>query len=497
MSRLLGAAAAIAVLWWVTGCGSGATPGPGPAAAIAISPQSATVQSGQTRSFSATVTDADGRQVSAAEVTWSVEAAIGTIDRETGVFTAAEVESITLGRVTATVAGTSLSAVADVTVTATATSLGYAGSDTCLQCHADKHTPWSQSPHALMMREYEPGLPGVPDPAGGSISAAQVEFVLGGGSYRRQFLVPDTTRRELLVHPSQYNVANGTWTDVHRDDWQSRPWRVHCAGCHVTGFDEAIAAPTPFAEVGVGCEACHGPARAHATSGDPADIASLNPAEGETTLARAYDVCASCHSRGTSTSGVYRFAAGFEPGQDLDAFLQPVAEGDEEAFWPRTTGAPLVSRMNHQQAIDLTQSPGHPSCSGCHDPHGATEHPAQLLRDPATDELCTECHTGIDSATHGNHPVVEGTPTVTCVACHMPRTATSALRYDIASHAMLPIPPEATRPTLEEDQIMPNSCMSAGCHQQADPNKPAMPVYPFGEAGVTAAQDQWDTWYGG
>jgi predicted CXXCH cytochrome family protein len=153
--------------------------------------------------------------------------------------------------------------------------------------------------------------------------------------------------------------------------------------------------------------------------------------------------------------------------------------------------------MNHQQAIDLTQSPGHPSCSGCHDPHGATEHPAQLLRDPATDELCTECHTGIDSATHGNHPVVEGTPTVTCVACHMPRTATSALRYDIASHAMLPIPPEATRPTLEEDQIMPNSCMSAGCHQQADPNKPAMPVYPFGEAGVTAAQDQWDTWYGG
>jgi predicted CXXCH cytochrome family protein len=481
------------------GCSSGAGPGSGigPAASISISPKSVTLESGDTRSFSATVTDAGGQQVTAAEVTWSADAAIGSIDSATGVFTAAQVTAITVGRVTAKAAGTALSATADVTVTATAESLGYAGSPACLSCHADKHGPWSQSSHALSLRGYQPGLPGVPDPWGGGIDPSGVAYVLGAGAYARQFLIPDTEGRELLVHPSRYSVASGAWSAVHPDDWQNRPWRVHCAGCHVTGFDESIQAPRPFAEPGVGCEACHGPGAEHVASGSEADIPSLRPADGEITAARAYDICASCHSRGRSPSGVYQFAEGFVPGAELSDHFTPVAEGDAEAFWPRAVGAPLVSRLNYQQAIDLRQSPGHGSCMDCHDPHGPTGFRAQLREAPETDALCLGCHGEMAGAEHSHHPVNAGVPTVTCVACHMPRTATSALPQDIASHAMLPIPPSATALTLGQPEAMPNSCMSAACHQQADPARPAMPVYPFDATGVAAAQAQWNLWYGG
>ena len=62
------------------GCSSGAGPGSGigPAASISISPKSVTLESGDTRSFSATVTDAGGQQVTAAEVTWSATTRTGS-----------------------------------------------------------------------------------------------------------------------------------------------------------------------------------------------------------------------------------------------------------------------------------------------------------------------------------------------------------------------------------------------------------------------------------
>lgn len=481
------------------GCGSAAGPGPGsgPAAKVTVSPRSATVESGSTRSFSATVTDAQGQQVAGAEVTWSADPAIGTIDSSTGVFTAAHVTTITLGEVTATVTGTDLRASADVTVTATAASLGYAGSSACLSCHADKHGPWRQSAHALALRPYEPGLPGVPDPAAGGVSASQVVYVLGGGVRAQQFLVPDDSGHEMLVHPSRYNTANGTWSAIHPQDWESRPWRVYCAGCHVTGFSEAIAAPTPFAEPGVGCEACHGPGSDHAASGDEADILSLQPSEGEITPQRAFDICASCHARGVSVNGVHRFAAGFMPGDTLETLYNPVSPDDQEAFWPQVGTAPHVSRLNYQQAIDLAQSPGHPSCANCHEPHGATGYRSQLRADPDTDALCRTCHSDVDTEVHSHHPTGKGLPSAPCIACHMPRTATAALPYDIASHAMRPIPPSATAPTLGWETMLPNSCMNASCHQQPDPSRPQMPVYSFTAAGLAAAESQWTAWYGG
>jgi len=84
----------------------------GAPASIEVTPETAGLRVGENRTFTAVVRDADGNPV-AATVTWSVDAT-GTIG-PTGLFVAA---SAGTGTVTATVAGTSLSDTARVTVTA-------------------------------------------------------------------------------------------------------------------------------------------------------------------------------------------------------------------------------------------------------------------------------------------------------------------------------------------------------------------------------------------
>jgi hypothetical protein len=86
----------------------------GAPASLDVTPETAELRVGENRTFTAVVRDADGNAV-AATVTWSVDAT-GTIG-PTGVFVAT---SAGTGTVTATVAGTSLSDTAQVTVTARA-----------------------------------------------------------------------------------------------------------------------------------------------------------------------------------------------------------------------------------------------------------------------------------------------------------------------------------------------------------------------------------------
>ena len=63
---------------------------------------------------------------------------------------------------------------------------------------------------------------------------------------------------------------------------------------------------------------------------------------------------------------------------------------------------------------------------------------------------------------HTNHPYdPEGTGASRCSKCHMPKTAKSAVNYDIHSHSFEPIAPEKTK--IFE---MPSSC-AVSCHMDA------------------------------
>jgi len=80
---------------------------PGAAANVAVTATPSTITAGQTSTFSATVTDSEGNQLSGQTVTWTIDAnAGGSIDQNTGIYTSQKVGS---WQVTGTVTGTSVS----------------------------------------------------------------------------------------------------------------------------------------------------------------------------------------------------------------------------------------------------------------------------------------------------------------------------------------------------------------------------------------------------
>jgi hypothetical protein len=163
-----------------------------------------------------------------------------------------------------------------------------------------------------------------------------------------------------------------------------------CFQCHSTGpaglGDRFEIRP---AELGVRCEACHGPGQQHVSAVKQGDLdrvkASItNPA----TLPpeRINDSCGTCHR-------------------------VPAAEGREFDFsnaWHVRHQPPYLSQSR------CFRESGALTCFTCHDPHeklkrGAPEH---------YNARCASCH---DAVPHPNIGSAAAAPMSDCIACHMPK----------------------------------------------------------------------------
>jgi predicted CXXCH cytochrome family protein len=163
-------------------------------------------------------------------------------------------------------------------------------------------------------------------------------------------------------------------------------------------------------EVGIGCEACHGGARAHAR--DPRD-ASARPSFVPSAAWLGMDspdaspalsinrVCAKCHQVLFS-----RYPYTWEGGRrDAEAGGSHINSGEARDF--------LLGACSRAMA-----------CTACHDPHGGGDVVSRrALATPAGNAVCTRCHTALGAETalreHAHHD--PSGPAGSCVACHMPR----------------------------------------------------------------------------
>jgi predicted CXXCH cytochrome family protein len=168
------------------------------------------------------------------------------------------------------------------------------------------------------------------------------------------------------------------------------------------GFDGSS-----LVEVGIGCEACHGGARAHAL--DPAVRPSMQPQAPwlQITTPRASPaqaqnrMCARCH-------------------QVLFSRYEFTWEGGHR------DSSPGGSHISSGEGRDLLLGgcAGAMACTTCHDPHGA-DAPGALARlaTPAGNGKCTTCHGELSDPArlraHAHHD--PGGAGGSCVACHMPR----------------------------------------------------------------------------
>ena len=238
-------------------------------------------------------------------------------------------------------------------------------------------------------------------------------------------------------------------------------WRSNCIACHATGGRPAIDEPrTVVAELGIACEACHGPGRDHAERmrdplarwRPPTDLAIVNPAQ----LApeRASAVCGACHAYAYPRDEEAFWKDGytsFRPGDALEPsrmLLTPeiLASGrvsldtdPRNLFWP--DGTVRVGGREHNamvlSACYLRGDGEHKiTCMSCHSMH-RSDPDDQLRRDRSVDGACGSCHAmAQDHSRHTN---------VACVSCHMPKTS-YALRYAIRSHRIDSPEPGSGRP---------------------------------------------------
>ena len=366
----------------------------------------------------------------------------------------------------------------------------YVGSAACAACHQAEYGAWRDSHHWHAM-----SLPDTDSVTGdfatevGHGTGVRTAFLRTGERYVVRTAGPDGSTADFDVRytfgtaPLQQVLlplsrgrlqAFGVAWDTHRRRWfhledaglppddvlhwtqPSHNWNMMCADCHSTGvvkaYDRATRSyRTTFAEISVGCEACHGPASAHVESaGQQAMVGLRDTRQGE------INVCAPCHSRRA------HLAEGFTPDRSYLDHYSPALLDDGLYFADGQIldevyvyGSFLQSRMH---AAGVT-------CSDCHEPHSAG------LRGEAN-ELCVACHSPIgredfptlpvgvfDDPDHHLHE--PGSPGSFCVDCHMP-ARTYMVVDDRRDHGF-----RVPRPDLAAIIDAPDAC--TGCHEDQSP----------------------------
>lgn len=369
----------------------------------------------------------------------------------------------------------------------------YVGSASCVECHPQVEAQWRQSHHALAERLLETELDREPfenqEPVqhGSLLSrplledgTMKMETVDGSGTLRafscrrvigvhplRQFLVEAPGGR-LQALSLAWDPKEKEWFDVFGEEdrrpgewgfWAGRGmnWNAMCADCHNTAFRKQYDPKedryqSEWLELGVGCEACHGPGADHddwqrqnrGEKGDPF-LAAMTLQED---MSRWTDVCGTCHARRGELQEDY------QPGQPLlDSFL-PEMPNHSAVFHP--DGQILEEDYEYSSFLLSRMHAAGVTCLACHDPHSGG------LRMQGN-ALCLQCHQDrlsedlgpIDPAEHSNHDPAG--PGGQCIACHMP-TATFMQRHPRHDHGF-----RVPDPWLSKEIGVPNACNS--CHE--------------------------------
>ncbi|MGE0787585.1 MAG: cytochrome c3 family protein [Sandaracinaceae bacterium] len=411
---------------------------------------------------------------------------------------------------------------------------GYVSSDTCGACHPGQHASWHRSFHRTMTqvatpeavrapfdgrvleergRQFQLGqrddtfyvaevTPRVGEGEASGFWGRAHRVVMTTGSHHMQAYWIEGRDGKLEQVPFVYLIEQDRWLansdsflePAHADDdpLERYTWSDSCITCHSTGgpFDASALSrdATPensVTELGIACEACHGPGQAHVEANrDPlrrylshaketGDPTIVNPAR--LPHDRSAAVCGRCHS--VHPDGEGERVHGFRPGDRLDAFLSidamfemtdhAAASSDVEwlagddrdtvgSFW--LDGSCRVAGREHTQMIRSgCYLRGEMDCTSCHSMHDADPDRQVSLEDHDDDAMCLGCHTemaaNLDAHTHH---AADG-PGARCVNCHMPYTA-YALLMGTRSHRM--DGPSATG-RLGRDR--PNACNL--CHQ--------------------------------
>ncbi|MGH7729941.1 MAG: cytochrome c3 family protein [Candidatus Eiseniibacteriota bacterium] len=390
--------------------------------------------------------------------------------------------------------------------------VAYATSRTCVLCHPGRFETWHRTFHRTMTQRAQQGTvlgdfedarlvyQGVTSRFTREGGRHFIETVSPGGAMERHEVAMTVGSRRIQQYvtriggrhvrlPLAWNIEERRWIhlngaflhpdgsdfNTHRADWDN-----NCIFCHNVKaqprYDEASDGFDPrVAELGIACEACHGPAELHVRrNSDPVrryflyhggrDPTILSPKE--LTPLRQVQLCGHCHGQRLPNppQRLAEFMLDGDPytaGDDLSAFTTPIGAHTElpgvdlrQRFWG--DGTPRLTAYEYQ---GLLMSRGHPgtelTCISCHDMHGGD--PRGMIRPEMRGQQgCLQCHAAIgrDVRAHTHHdPAGPGSD---CYACHMPPTTYGLLAVHPSHRITNPDPVRAWRAG------MPDACTL--CH---------------------------------
>ncbi|MEO9780534.1 MAG: multiheme c-type cytochrome [Sedimentitalea sp.] len=380
----------------------------------------------------------------------------------------------------------------------------YIGSDACADCHADETEAWTGSHHQLAWtapdgdhvlgdfsgqtiapggleaRFLNPSTGPAIETAGpdGELATLPVTGVIGIAPLQQYLLETEPGRQQSF--DLVWDAEGKRWYHLYPDQdlppgngmhWSGpyKNWNGRCAECHATDFKKnydasADSYASTQSEIGVGCEACHGPGAAHrdwALANDAYDPAQWNHLS-EFGLTMDFNAgaeaqiqqCAGCHSRrepfgqgnplpGTPFHDAYRLST-LRPAQ-----YHPDGQILDEVY---VYGSFLQSKM-YANGV---------ACTDCHNAHTGE-------RVAEGNAVCTQCHSPAgnerfpslrtalyDDPSHHFHET--GSEGAQCKSCHMIERVYMGIdgRRD---HSF-----RVPRPDLTAETGAPNACTD--CHAE-------------------------------
>jgi Tfp pilus assembly protein PilF len=377
-------------------------------------------------------------------------------------------------------------------------------SETCAKCHKKEYEEWQDSHHAKAMDVATDNtvLGDFNDTAFEKDGVRSRFFRKDGGFFvhtqgpkgemaeykishtfgwypLQQYLIPFPGGRMQCL-PIAWDVEKKKWFHLYPDltldpeEWiywtnQGQNWNSMCADCHSTKLQKNYDPltenyDTKWAEISVGCEACHGPGSKHLDWAELPEMARSQSADGLLVKTSGIDnkqqieLCAPCHSR-RSILGDYTHKQqdllDTENPRLLEAGLYyPDGQIRDEVY---VYGSFVQSKM---YAHDVR-------CSDCHNVHTIKLH-------QTGNALCLQCHQAslYDTREHHFHKQAgENGGAITnqqgeilfkvgtgaeCVQCHMPGRIYMGNDYRPDHSIRIP------RPDLSVKLGTPNACNR--CH---------------------------------
>jgi predicted CXXCH cytochrome family protein len=400
----------------------------------------------------------------------------------------------------------------------------FVGSETCAGCHQAEARLWQGSQHQLAMAHAtDKSVLGdfsdatfdyfgvksrffrkdgkylvETDGSDGKLATFEIKYTFGVYPLQ-QYLVefPDGRLQSLSIAWDSRPKDRGgqRWfhlypkEEIRHDDvlhWTklNQNWNFMCSECHSTGVRKNYDAAndsfaTTFAEISVGCEACHGQGSRHVgwaknrdswwplgKIDDPtkglaerfserrdavwlpnADTGNVRRSSAPRTLRAEVETCGLCHARRS------QFSEAWVPGQPLSDthMIAPISRG---LYHPDGQMLDVEEAYNYGSFKQSKMFAAGVTCSDCHDPHSAK------LR-VSNDNTCLQCHSQEKFADVRHHRHEAASPPLSCVSCHMP--ARTYMVVDTRHDHSFRIP----RPDVSVTTATPNACND--CHKDKSP----------------------------